>query len=69
MVPVTGAPADLTELAADFPGYEFTTQPTWDGVSIIARHHEGCARAGLYVVVTGDVDEMRRALRDQERSS
>ena len=67
MVRVTGAPADLSELAAEFPGYEFATQRTWDGISIIARRHEGSARPGLYAVVTSDVDEMRRALLEQER--
>ena len=68
-VRVTGAPAELSELAAEFPGYEFATQQTWDGISIIARRHGGGARPGLYAVVTGDVDEMRRALRAQERPS
>ena len=28
--------AMLSELAAEFPGYEFSTQPTWEGVSLIA---------------------------------
>jgi hypothetical protein len=64
---VTGAPAELTGLAAEFPGYEFATQPTWDGISIIARRHEGCARPGLYAVITDDLDEMRRALLEHER--
>ena len=67
MVRVTGAPAELSELAAEFPGYEFATQRTWDGIPIIARRHEGGARPGLYAVVTSDVDEMRRALLEQER--
>ena len=62
MVRVTGAPAELSELAAEFPGYEFARQQTWDGLSIIARRQEGCARPGLYAVVTDDPDEMRRAL-------
>ncbi len=65
---VTGAPAELSELAAEFPGYEFATQPTWDGISIIARRHGGGARPGLYAVVASDVDEMR-ALLEQERPS
>jgi hypothetical protein len=59
----------LSKLAAEFPGYEFATQQTWDGTSIIARRHEGCARPGLYAVVTNDVDEMRRTLLEQERPS
>lgn len=65
-VRVTGVPAELSELAAEFPGYEFATQPTWDGISIIARRHGGCARSGLYAVVTDDPDEMRRALLEHE---
>ena len=69
VVRVTGAPAELSELAAEFPGYEFATQQTWDGISIIARRHGGGARPGLYAVVTDDVDEMRRALLEYERPS
>ena len=68
MVRVTGEPAELSELAAEFPGYEFATQQTWDGVSILARRHER-STARLYAVVTDDVDEMRRALLEQERPS
>jgi hypothetical protein len=60
------AQAELSGLAAEFPGYEFATQQTWGGVSIVARRHEGCARSGLYTVVTSDLDEMRRALLAQE---
>jgi hypothetical protein len=67
VVRVIGAPAELSELAAEFPGYEFAKQQTWDGISIIARRHGGGARPGLYVVVTDDMDEMRRALLEQER--
>lgn len=69
MVRVTGVPAELSGLAAEFPGYNFTTQQTWDGISIIARRHEGCARPGLYAVVTDDLDEMRSALLEHERTS
>ena len=69
MIRVTGAPAELSELAAEFPGYEFATQPRWNGISIFARRHGGGARPGLYAVVTNDVDEMRRALLEQERPS
>ena len=56
--------AMLSELAAEFPGYEFSTQPTWEGVSLIAVRQKGSARSGLYVVITPDFDEMRRTLRD-----
>ena len=60
---------ELSGLAAEFPGYEFATQPTWDGISIVAKRHGGCARPGLYAVVTDDPDEMRRALRKQGGTS
>jgi hypothetical protein len=62
----TPGTADLSELAAEFPGYEFATQETWNGTSIIARRHGGCGRPGLYVLVTDDPDEMRRALLEHE---
>jgi hypothetical protein len=58
--------ADVSDLSAEFPGYEFATQPTWDGIAIVARRHGGCAQPGLYAVVTNDPDEMRRALLEHE---
>ena len=65
--PVTAT--ELSELAAEFPGYEFARQQRWGGgVSVVARRRGGCARPGLYVVVSDDLDEMRRALLEQERS-
>ena len=64
MVRVTGDPPELSSLAAEFPGYEFGTQRTWGGISITAVRHDGAARPGLYVVVTDDLNEMRRALLD-----
>jgi hypothetical protein len=67
VVRMTGLAAELSGLAAEFPGYEFATQQTWGGISIIARSHTGCARPGLYAVVTGDLDELRRALLEHER--
>ena len=54
----------LDELAAEFPGYAFSTQRTWEGVSLIAVRQKGSARSGLYAVVTPDFDEMRRTLLD-----
>ncbi len=60
--------AMLSELAAEFPGYEFSTQRTWEGVSLIAVRQDGCERPGLCVVITPDLDEMRRALRDNTGS-
>jgi hypothetical protein len=59
--------AVLSELAAEFPGYEFSTQRTWEGVSLIAVRQKGSARSGLYVVITPDFDEMRRTLLDSTR--
>ena len=57
----------LSELAAEFPGYDFGTQRTWDGVSIIAIRQDGSERPGLCVVITDDADEMRLALLEGER--
>lgn len=54
--------AGLSELAAEFPGYYFGTQQTWDGTSIIAVRQDGMERPGLCVVITADVGEMRAAL-------
>ena len=59
--------AMLSELAVEFPGYEFSTQRTWEGVSLIAVRQGGSDRSGLYVVITPDLDEMRRALLESER--
>lgn len=71
--------AMLSELSAEFPGYEFSTQRTWEGVSLIAIRQKGSARSGLYVVITPDFEEMRRTLlegtglegakRDSERTA
>jgi hypothetical protein len=52
----------LSGLAAEFPGFQFATQQTWGGTSILATRHGGGLRPGLYAVVTDDVDEMRRTL-------
>ncbi len=54
--------AGLSKLAAEFPGYEFSTQRTWEGMALIAVRQDGSARPGLYAVITADLDEMRRAL-------
>ena len=71
--------AMLSELSAEFPGYELITQRTWEGVSLIAVRQKGSARSGLYVVITPDLAEMRRTLlegtglegaeRDSERTA
>ncbi len=57
----------LSELAAEFPGYDFGTQRTWDGVSIIAIRQDRSERSGLYAVITADADEMRLALLEGTR--
>jgi hypothetical protein len=69
VVRVTDVLGELSGLGAEFPDYEFATQQTWDGLSISARRREGCARPGVYAVVTGNPDEMRRALLEDERTS
>jgi hypothetical protein len=66
---VTGLSGQLSELEAEFPGYEFAAQPAWGGISISARRREGCARPGVYAVVTGDPDELRHVLLEDERAS
>jgi hypothetical protein len=64
----SGPERELSGLAAEFPGYEFATQQKWGGgVAIVARRHGGCAQPGLYVVVSDDLDEVRRALLEHER--
>jgi len=68
VVRVTDVSQDLSGLEPEFPGYEFATQQTWDGISISARRRRGCARPGVYAVVTGDTEEMRRALLEDERT-
>lgn len=69
MARVTDVLGELSGLGAEFPDYEFATQQTWAGLSISARRREGCARPGVYAVVTGNPDEMRRALLEDERTS
>jgi len=66
---VTAVVAELNGLGAESPDYEFAMQRTWDGISISARRREGCARPGVYAVITGSPDEMRRTLLEDERTS
>jgi len=51
-MPMISESAMLGELAAEFPGYEFSTQRTWEGVSLIAVRQDGSDRPGLCVVIT-----------------
>ena len=53
----------LPRLAAEFPAYDFGTQRTYSGVSLVAVCRDGAAHEGTYAVVTNDPCEMRDALR------
>ncbi len=57
-----GLDALLPRLAAEFPAYEFSTQQTWNGTSLVALRHDRTAGDGVYAVITSDPGEMRRAL-------
>jgi hypothetical protein len=52
----------VLRLAAEFPAYEFGTQRTWNGVSLVAIRRDGADRAGTYAVITSDPGEMRHVL-------
>lgn len=49
-------------LTAEFPAYEFSTQRTWNGVSLVAICRDGADRGGTYAVITSDLIEMRHVL-------
>jgi hypothetical protein len=49
--------------AAEFPAYEFRTQQTSEGISLVAFHRRGADEPGVYAVITADPAEMRDALR------
>jgi hypothetical protein len=59
----------VPQLAAEFPAYDFGTQRTWNGVSLVAILHGGAAEAGTYAVVTSDPDEMRDVLMSDTRET
>ena len=52
----------VLRLAAEFPAFEFGTQRTWNGVSLVAVRRDGADRAGTYVVITSDPGEMCHVL-------
>lgn len=52
----------LPRLAVEFPAYEFATQQTYSGVSLVAVCRDGAAHAGTYAIVTSDPSEMRQVL-------
>lgn len=53
----------LPRLAAEFPTYDFGTQRTYSGVSLVAVCRDGAAHEGTYAVITSDPGEMRDVLR------
>jgi len=59
----------VLRLAAEFPAFEFGTQPTWNGVSLVAVRRDGADRAGTYAVITRDPGEMRHVLTLESRSA
>jgi hypothetical protein len=52
----------VLRLAAEFPAFEFGTQRTWNGVSLVAVRRDGVDRAGTYAVITNDPGEIRHVL-------
>ena len=48
----------LPRLAAEFPAYDFGTQRTYSGVSLVAVCRDGAAHGGTYAVITSDAGEM-----------
>jgi hypothetical protein len=52
----------LPRLAAEFPAYDFGTQRTYNGVSLVAVCRDGAAHRGTYAVITSDPGEMRDVL-------
>jgi hypothetical protein len=52
----------LPRLAAEFPAYDFGTQRTYSGVSLVAVCRDGAAHGGTYAVITSDPGEMREVL-------
>lgn len=52
----------VVRLAAEFPAFEFGTQRTWNGVSLVAVRRGGADCAGTYAVITSDPGEMRHVL-------
>jgi hypothetical protein len=52
----------LPQLATDFPGYDFATQRTWNGVALVAVCREGAEQSGTCVIITSDPGEMRHTL-------
>jgi hypothetical protein len=49
-------------LAADFPGWDFTTQPVRDGLALVAVRRDQAGEPGVCAVITSDPGEMCRTL-------
>jgi len=62
---VTRLAALLRELAAEFPGYEFSTAPVSEGRALSAKRKDPDG-PGVAVVITRDPAEMRAALAPAE---
>jgi hypothetical protein len=52
----------LPRLAADFPGWHFSTQETRDGLALVAVRRNEADEPGTCAVITSDPGEMRREL-------
>jgi len=52
-------------LEIEFRDYHFGICDTWDGRALTAVRKRSAEGPGVYVVITPDADEMRRALRDE----
>jgi hypothetical protein len=52
----------LPRLAADYPGWDFTTQLVRDGLALVAVRRVQAGQPGTCAVITSDPCEMRRAL-------
>jgi hypothetical protein len=61
----TGLGSQLPRLAAEFPAYDFGTQRTYNGLSLVAVCRDGVAHEGTYAVITSDPREMRDVLRSE----
>jgi hypothetical protein len=52
----------IPRLAADFPGWDFGTQQTRDGLALVAVRRNEADEPGVCAVITDDPGEMRRTL-------
>lgn len=53
-------------LADEFPAFNFSTQRTCNGRSLVAEPRPG-TRTALHVIITSDLEELRRALAADEK--